>query len=120
MGDARNSSCFDGPVVERVIPKVLRIALVVGLGPLLLDCGIREDEFDCEEAVVKIQDCCPGTDTSRISCDYYVSACGGESFPMLSVATSQCIVARSCAELRTGVCTRIPSLSGLRPSLECP
>lgn len=78
--------------------------------PVLSDCG-REDEFDCEEAVARLEECCPGVSTRTISCTYIAGgACVGPTFPTLSVEDSQCIVARSCEDLQSGVCARISTL----------
>jgi hypothetical protein len=82
----------------------LRLLLgAAALSTLVADGGLRQDEIDCEEAVAYLQGCCPDFGGATITC---VSESGcAPSQPALSVTDSQCIVARSCAEvIATGLC----------------
>jgi len=104
-----------------------RTALIVGGAfGMLLACGssttdddnFREDVLDCENAVARLSDCCPGFRSRQVECLYHFheeesSGCGESSAsrdeitPALSTAESDCIHSTSCAALQaTGVCTR--------------
>lgn len=70
--------------------------------------GMREDELECEEAVVQLQNCCPGFTGSHVYCTYE-PGCDhlAAHDPDLSVAQSTCIRKETCDELRaSGVCAR--------------
>jgi hypothetical protein len=83
------------------------VSLFVGV---LLACGIRQDEFDCENAVAHLQQCCPGFDASAIDCTY--SNYCGPVYPALSISQSDCIRGKSCETIRAaGVCERAASVS---------
>jgi hypothetical protein len=80
------------------------LSLAVGA---LLACGIRQDEFDCENAVAHLQECCPGFSGSSVSCTYNAGACGGTTYPALDITTSDCIRQASCGTLVSqGICDR--------------
>jgi hypothetical protein len=80
----------------------------------LVACGIRQDEFDCENAAAHLQECCPGFRASMLSCTYSSQGCS-TTFPELAIADSDCIRDASCDYLRTtGVCDRVmPSTATL-------
>jgi hypothetical protein len=97
--------------------------LVVTLTTLgvLLSCGeISEDELWCEEAVSKLQDCCPTFDPRRLPCVRSHGGCHtSETRPSLSVRSSECIMNKACDGLRRdGVCDRAVSGSLLPYSLK--
>jgi hypothetical protein len=81
----------------------------------LLACTVRHDEFDCENAVSHLSECCPGFIASSIDCTY---APGCEPvYPELDVAQSDCIRGERCEVLRsTGVCDRAMGLHQPRGS----
>jgi hypothetical protein len=85
------------------------VAVVLGLG---VSCnGFREDEIECEHAVVHMSECCPELQKSLFNCEYTVQrSCGGNvtgyTYPALSLEDSRCIQDRSCAELVNGMCAR--------------
>ena len=87
----------------------MRFAILTALTVLLfLSCGdtLRNDELDCEEAVSHLEHCCPGFDSSGVSCVWQSHGCDGSTVEIDS-AQSQCIRNRSCAELvASGVCDR--------------
>lgn len=84
--------------------------LVYGLG---VSCnGFREDEIECEQAVVRLNECCPGFRGSEIDCSYRETIdCDDKvtarSYPAISMSDSKCIQGKACADLvAKGDCTR--------------
>ncbi len=68
--------------------------------------GLRDDELYCEQAANELAGCCAGFDPTNLSCTYGSSGCQ-TSYPALTVAESDCILAESCASLvSTRVCAR--------------
>jgi len=66
----------------------------------------REDVIQCEEAVARLQKCCPGFDASRVLCNYYYSynsGCGSSETnttdPALNESESRCVLATTCDDL---------------------
>ena len=88
---------------RRLLRRVATMAVaVVWLGA----GGIREDEFQCEQAVAHLHDCCPDLDPGAVSCSFS-SSCGATLFTTFSVEESQCIQDASCeAILRGHLCER--------------
>ncbi len=73
-------------------------------------CGVREDEFDCENAVARLAHCCPGFDTTQVDCSYSPGC--GNPYPSIDPAQSNCILQSSCSSLQSaGVCDRAAMLS---------
>lgn len=78
------------------------------------DDQLREDVLFCEDALARLQTCCPGFDPTKVSClyhDHTTVGCGGSArdhaSPALSLSESQCIRDRACGELvASGVCAR--------------
>ncbi len=79
------------------------------------DNQFREDVIQCEEAIARLERCCPDFEGSRVLCNYYysydTSACGPTTEqsvrPALSLPESQCVRDTSCDELvARGVCKR--------------
>lgn len=79
------------------------------------DNQFREDVIQCEEAVARLQRCCPSFDGSRVLCNYYFSfdksTCGPTETrsinPALNLAESRCVIDTSCGDLvANGVCAR--------------
>jgi hypothetical protein len=92
--------------------------LLAGAVFLALACGdgFRQDVLDCEEAVAKLERCCPNFDGGRVSCQY-VSACGYTNYPGISTPNSQCIRGASCAMLIADkVCDRAQNLQSVTVS----
>ena len=86
-------------------------AIVISLG---VSCnGFREDEIECEQAVVHLRDCCPGFKASAVDCSYSEeTGCDNVThytFPAISIADSQCLQQKSCAELVDGYCAQAQS-----------
>jgi hypothetical protein len=61
---------------------------------------IREDEFECENAVAHLKECYPGFDASTVSCTFY-EGCGDTHYTSLNALESRCVQAKSCAEIAT-------------------
>jgi hypothetical protein len=88
--------------------------LLVALSPLLLGSSdLREDQFECEQAVSHLKGCCPASfDPTKVACDYE-SGCGSTQYPALGVDDSKCIEQKSCDQiLASGVCSAV---EGLQP-----
>ncbi len=81
--------------------------------------NLRADVIDCEEALARLTNCCPGFDPKRVQCTYYYDhshdeGCTGSvsdsttrETPALDIEESKCVLSRSCDELvEGGVCTR--------------
>jgi len=84
--------------------RAFTLSLVVAL---LLACGVRQDEFDCENAAAHLQECCAGFSATRISCTYSSAGCS-TTYPEINIADADCIRGESCEELvATGVCGRV-------------
>jgi hypothetical protein len=84
---------------------------------LALACGtFREDEFQCEEAIGHLMDCCSGFGPPPGYCSYEPGGTSGSgcdattippTYPALSPDESRCIRSESCGELASsGVCVR--------------
>ena len=83
------------------------LASVVFGSVAFVQCGFRQDEVECEEAVRYMSGCCPDFDPTRIKCTY-VGGCGSETLPDLPVVESECVLSKSCAEIRAAhVCERL-------------
>jgi hypothetical protein len=82
--------------------RAFTLSLLVGV---LLACGIRQDEFDCENAAAHLQECCSGFSATMIECTY--SPYCTTTYPEIDIADSDCIRNESCEDLiGTGVCGR--------------
>lgn len=96
------------------------------LGALLLcqangGC-IERDELQCEEAVARIQECCPGA-VRRINCESFETSCGPVNAD-IDVGAARCIRKASCDELvARGVCAWAASTASPAsppPASTCP
>ena len=65
--------------------------------------NFREDVIQCEEALARLDACCPSFDASRVLCNYYYSfddGCGTATTrsvaPAFNEAESHCILETSC------------------------
>ena len=79
---------------------------------VVLSCGsVREDETLCEEAVARLDDCCPKIDSRRFNCTYN-EGCGTDLNPVLSAKASNCIRDTGCTDLvDRGICDGMVQLS---------
>jgi hypothetical protein len=112
----------------RHAPALAFAAVVLALFGTRCTGGMREDEVECEQAVSKLTQCCPGFDPGRLHCEYS-DACG-TTWPEYTINDSHCIESESCKTLQqTGVCDRgqnaKPIMStddggGLTPPQICP
>lgn len=84
-------------------------AAVVGV---VLSCGeIREGEMLCEEAVSRLDECCPEIDPRRLNC-IYQDGCGENLQPVFTVRASECLRDRACEVLKDqGICDALRQLS---------
>lgn len=82
---------------------LLAILLLLGFG---LRC-IREDEFECEEAVAHLQVCC-GMSLPSVMCTYQerMPDCGASArVPDLPIAQARCLRQASCDQIKElGAC----------------
>jgi hypothetical protein len=79
---------------------------------ITLACGIRQDEFDCEDAYSHLQQCCSHATLPTITCRYEAGGCEeGPTYPALDIAVSDCIRSQSCDVIRaTGMCEAVLQL----------
>jgi hypothetical protein len=78
------------------------------------DNQFREDVISCEEAVARLEECCPGFRPTRVACRYYFhrrEGCEGSGVdktePDLDLRESQCVREASCEKLASqGFCDR--------------
>jgi hypothetical protein len=85
------------------------------LGQLGGGC-IDRRELQCEEAVARIQECCPHVAATAFHCSHYESGCG-EVLPEIDVAQSRCIRDASCGDLEArGICAWAASIGTYTPS----
>jgi hypothetical protein len=87
-------------------------AALVAVLAVLLACGsVPDDEFLCEEAVARLEDCCTGFQPRRFNCEN-VRGCNSNRVPAVNERASECIRDRGCADLEsTGVCASLTRLS---------
>ena len=86
------------------------------------DDDLREDVLFCEDALAKLDKCCPGFRTQDVSCDHHYtneSGCGftqrTEIDPAITVRSARCIQDASCEQLvNTKVCERAQSVKPRR------
>lgn len=70
-------------------------------------CTVRSDEFLCEDAVAKIQGCCPRITYGLDACTYVEASCSHDAvFPGIGEPEARCIIAASCDQVRGGACGR--------------
>lgn len=86
--------------------------LFAGAVAVVLSCGeIREDEMLCEEAVSRLDECCPNIDPRRLNC-VYNDGCGTALVPVFTPAASDCVRERACADMQArGICDGLRQLS---------
>jgi hypothetical protein len=76
--------------------------LVLGLaiaGGIPAAHGFRQDEVECEEALARLEECCPGFDASLVRCDY-LESCEDTTYPSITPSESQCLRDLSCDVIR--------------------
>ena len=101
-------------IFKRVSISVGTFAVVALMTPLVMgSSGLREDEFECEQAVSHMRGCCPATfDPTKVSCSYDEGGCGtNTTYPSLGVDDSKCIEDKSCDQiLESGLCDTVENL----------
>ncbi len=108
-----------------LIRRLLKLSFGVGFAFLLTtltaraadredDNNFQQDVIECEEALAKLDQCCPDFDSSRVLCNYYYAYSGGcgssteeKVSPAFSKEESTCIRNTDCNTLQTkNVCKR--------------
>jgi hypothetical protein len=90
--------------MSRRLTRWLLSGLLAGaaLSTLTGGFGVQRDEFECEQAVAHLEECCPGFDGRSLICS---SGCGYEAGPDLHPEGSECIIGATCESLQTsGAC----------------
>lgn len=65
----------------------------------------------CEEAVSRLDECCPDIDPRRLNC-IYQDGCGTDLEPVFTIAASECLRERPCEVLKEkGICDGLKQLS---------
>jgi hypothetical protein len=79
---------------------------------VVLSCGeIRESEMLCEEAVSRLDECCPEIDPRRLNC-IHQDGCGTQLEPVFTVRASDCLRDKPCELLKDeGICDGLRQLS---------
>ena len=79
---------------------------------VVLSCGeIRETEMLCEEAVSRLDECCPEIDPRRLNC-IHQDGCGTKLEPIFTAKASDCLRDRPCESMREqGICEGLKKLS---------
>ena len=92
----------------RIRSSLLLAAIALALLGTRCTGGYREDETECEQAMNKLVECCPGFRADQASCTYSESGCASYAvYPVFTVDESHCIEGQHCAELqKSGVCDR--------------
>lgn len=87
-----------------------RVGAVTLLVVVVVSCGsIDDEELQCEEAVARLEDCCPSFEPRRFNCR--PNGCNGTP-PALTEDAAECIRERGCSELRSsGSCDRLVRIS---------
>lgn len=83
--------------------------LIISIFVLPAAGGFTESEFQCEEAAVVLDECCPAISASALACSR-LTGCAGETVrpPMFTVAESECIEDLDCDEIiEAGICERV-------------
>ncbi|MBX3209656.1 MAG: hypothetical protein KF764_31775 [Labilithrix sp.] len=89
------------------------------------DDQFREDVIWCEEAVARLERCCPSFDAMKIECNYFFSRSEGcsstttrRTSPALDEDESRCVIDTSCdALVERGVCERAAAGGDARSSV---
>ncbi len=114
---------WSGP---RVLAAVVALILACSNGKDEQDDDqFREDVIVCEEAVARLEHCCPGFDVRSIECRYryaHREGCGTTTTertePAFTKAESACVRAASCEDLvAKGACTRASDAGAARTTV---
>ncbi len=118
----RHAVCSCGGVLIR---RLLKLSFGVGFAIFLTtvrawgadeedDNNFQQDVIECEEALAKLDQCCPDFDSTRVLCNYYYAFSGGcgsstteKVSPAFNKEESNCIRDTDCNTLQTkNVCKR--------------
>lgn len=101
--------------MSRRPPSRLRTSAIVAPIAVLvaLSCGaVSEEELSCEEAVSRLQTCCPKIDPRRLDCEDQNGCNSGTAGLPFDRRAAQCIRDTSCEALVTsGKCETLARLS---------
>lgn len=76
--------------------------------------GMREDELLCEEALARLEDCCPPEDLANVSCTYDSGCMSESTYPQIGPKDARCIRDRTCEDLfARGLCERLGNGHGI-------
>lgn len=68
-------------------------------------CTVRDDEFLCEDAVAKLEGCCPSATVDPGMCTFQEGTCSSPAvYPKIGETQARCIIGSSCSEVRRGAC----------------
>ena len=90
------------------------VVLVIATITVVFACGgIDSEEMKCEEAALRVANCCEKIDVNRINCVDEPPGCGTFSrVPAFTDAASECIFDRTCGDLQErGICDGIRALT---------
>lgn len=97
-------------------PTAAAVSATLLLAAFAVRC-MRPDEFKCENAVARLDQCCSGFRVERSYCTYY-SDCG-IVYPTISEKDATCIVDAPCATIvANGICER--AMNAPRPTESSP
>ena len=66
---------------------------------LMCGNGFDQAELECEEAISRMIECCPGFDKTLVRC--YVEGCDDDTPITINLSDSQCILNHSCDAIRS-------------------
>jgi hypothetical protein len=100
--------------------RLLRLVVTMAVAVIWLGSGgLREDEFQCEQAVAHLHDCCPDLEPHAITCSYSKGYCGYRVDTAFSIKESLCIQDSSCEVIRAAqICERALEREALEPILD--
>jgi len=87
------------------------IAVIVTVAVVLSCGGIESEELLCEEAVLRVEDCCEKIDINRFNC-VEDQGCLRSLTPIFNKTASECILDTSCSDLvARGICDGVRQVS---------
>ena len=76
---------------------------------LMCATGIDERQLECEEAVARLQECCPDLRISELRC--HPEGCDGVTTPTLTLDESKCILNETCGAITSAdTCHRVEAV----------
>jgi hypothetical protein len=102
-------------LVRVLVPPLLVASVFACASSSTESNNFREEVFYCEEALARLESCCPGFSARQVTCYHYYresTGCDGKTTsthedPAIGLRDSQCILDKDCSALVTGrVCER--------------